>query len=161
MQQLYFEIDAKRNTAWPPNHRPCKQHNRVRSTVLRTTPCMHVYLRCICNACILCMQGKWHKPGSWTAPSASPTGAYRRRSGTCMQTRQTRDQHAYKMQNGDTFVKAACIPASLLPYCTSSRRNSTSTPCGQCTIQQSYTNYTCDGHTMSITCSWMQPSRTN
>jgi hypothetical protein len=43
MQQLYLEIDAKRNTAWPPNHRPCKQHNRVRSTVLRTTPCMHVY----------------------------------------------------------------------------------------------------------------------
>jgi hypothetical protein len=35
---------------------------------------------------LLCMssQSRAYKPGSWTARSAAPTGAYRRRSGTCM-----------------------------------------------------------------------------
>ena len=33
MLRLYLEFDVKKNTAWPSNHGPNKQHNRVRSTV--------------------------------------------------------------------------------------------------------------------------------
>lgn len=49
----------------------------------------HAIVHSQCNSCMHAAAKQVYKPGSWTARSASPTGAYLHRSGTCITFRHT------------------------------------------------------------------------